>query len=36
MDLQLQLTTLIGLNDNPGLIPGWGPILADIARLSRV
>jgi Domain of unknown function (DUF222) len=32
VDLQMQLTTLLGLNDNPGLIPGYGPVLAEIAR----
>jgi hypothetical protein len=26
------LTTLAGLDDQPAEIPGWGPILADIAR----
>jgi hypothetical protein len=32
VDLQMQLSTLMSLNDDPGIIPGWGPILADIAR----
>ena len=32
VDLKVDLTTLAGLNDNPGQIPGWGPVLADIAR----
>jgi hypothetical protein len=26
------LSTLMGLTENPALIPGWGPVLADIAR----
>ena len=26
------LTTLMRLNDDPAVIPGWGPVLADIAR----
>jgi uncharacterized protein DUF222 len=32
VDITVPLSTLIGLTDNPGLIPGWGPVLADIAR----
>jgi hypothetical protein len=32
VDLKVDLTTLAGLDDNPGEIPGWGPVLADIAR----
>ncbi|MGI8518395.1 MAG: HNH endonuclease signature motif containing protein [Acidimicrobiia bacterium] len=32
VDLRVDLTTLIGLNDNPGEIPGFGPIIADLAR----
>jgi hypothetical protein len=32
VDLQMQLTTLMRLNDNPGLVPGWGPVNAEIAR----
>ena len=32
VDIQIQLSTLMALNDNPGFVPGWGPILADIAR----
>ncbi len=32
VDIQVQLSTLMALNDNPGFVPGWGPILADIAR----
>src|SRR5262249_10498097 len=26
------LPTLLGLSDDPALIPGWGPVLAEIAR----
>ena len=32
VDIQVDLTTLAGLDDNPGEIPGWGPVIADIAR----
>jgi hypothetical protein len=32
VELQLKLSTLAGLDDDPGLIPGFGPIIADIAR----
>jgi hypothetical protein len=32
VDIQVDLTTLTGLSDNPGQIPGWGPVIADIAR----
>jgi hypothetical protein len=32
IDLRVDLTTLAGLDDNPALIPGWGPVIADIAR----
>jgi hypothetical protein len=28
----VKLTTLMGLDDDPGWLPGWGPVLADIAR----
>lgn len=31
-DVSVELTTLIGLDDRPGEIPGWGPITADLAR----
>jgi hypothetical protein len=31
-DLRMDLTTMVGLNDDPAEIPGWGPVLADIAR----
>jgi hypothetical protein len=32
VDLRVDLTTLAGLNEQPGEIPGWGPVIADIAR----
>jgi hypothetical protein len=32
VDIQVQLTTLMRLNDNPALIPGFAPITAEIAR----
>jgi hypothetical protein len=32
LDLRVDLTTLAGLNENPGEIPGWGPVIADVAR----
>jgi Domain of unknown function (DUF222) len=32
VDIQIKLSTLAGLDNDPALIPGWGPVLADIAR----
>jgi hypothetical protein len=32
VDVVVKLTTLMGLDDDPGWLPGWGPVLADIAR----
>ncbi|MGH8913259.1 MAG: DUF222 domain-containing protein, partial [Acidimicrobiia bacterium] len=32
VDIHVDLTTLTGLSENPGVIPGWGPVIADIAR----
>ncbi len=32
VDLRVDLTTLLGLDENPGEIPGYGPIIADLAR----
>lgn len=32
VDIQVRLDTLIGLNDRAAEIPGWGPVIADIAR----
>jgi hypothetical protein len=32
VDIQVDLTTLAGLDDNPGELAGYGPVIADIAR----
>jgi hypothetical protein len=32
VDLRIDVTTLAGLDDKPGEIPGFGPIIADLAR----
>jgi hypothetical protein len=32
LDLRIDITTLAGLDENPGEIPGWGPVIADVAR----
>ena len=32
VDILVTLNTLMGLNDNPATIPGWGPVISDIAR----
>ena len=32
VDISIKLTTLARLDDDPGLIAGWEPVLADIAR----
>ena len=32
VDLVVDLTTLAGLNDNPGELAGFGPVIADVAR----
>jgi hypothetical protein len=32
VDIIVPLSTLIKATDHPGLIPGWGPVIADIAR----
>jgi len=32
VDLHVDLATLVGLSDQPGEIPGYGPVIADIAR----
>jgi hypothetical protein len=32
VDIRVELTTLLGLDDQPGEIPGWGPVIADITR----
>jgi hypothetical protein len=32
VDITVDLNTLAGLDDKPGGIPGWGPVISDIAR----
>ena len=32
VDIQVELTTLLELDDKPGELPGWGPVISDIAR----
>lgn len=32
VDIRVDLETLIGLNDNPGDLGGYGPVIADVAR----
>lgn len=32
VDLKVELTTLMELNEHPGEIPGFGPVISDIAR----
>jgi len=32
VDISVELSTLAGLNDNPGELNGYGPVIADIAR----
>jgi hypothetical protein len=32
VDIRVDLTTLLDLDDKPGEIPGWGPVLADVTR----
>jgi hypothetical protein len=32
VDIQVELTTLLQLDDKPGELPGWGPVIADITR----
>jgi hypothetical protein len=32
VDIRVDLTTLLGMDDQPGEIPGWGPVIADITR----
>ncbi|MEX1126905.1 MAG: DUF222 domain-containing protein [Acidimicrobiia bacterium] len=32
VDISVELTTLAGLNDHPGDLKGYGPVIADIAR----
>jgi hypothetical protein len=32
IDIRVEMSTLAGLDEKPAEIPGWGPVLADIAR----
>ncbi len=32
VNIDVQLTTLMGVDDEPGHIPGWGPVTAEMAR----
>ena len=32
VDIHVELTTLLALDDLPGELPGWGPVISDIAR----
>ncbi|MGQ0847895.1 MAG: DUF222 domain-containing protein, partial [Actinomycetota bacterium] len=32
VDIRVDLTTLARLNEHPGEIPGWGPVISDICR----
>jgi hypothetical protein len=32
VDLRIDLTTLASLDEHPAEIPGWGPVIADVAR----
>ena len=32
VDIRVDMTTLAGIDDNPGEIPGFGPVIADVAR----
>jgi hypothetical protein len=32
VDIRVDLTTLLQLDDQPGEIPGWGPVIADVTR----
>jgi Domain of unknown function (DUF222) len=34
VDIRVAMTTLAGQDDQPGEIPGWGPVLADVAVTS--
>jgi hypothetical protein len=36
VELRIDLATLAGCDDNPGLIPGMGPVLADVARQTAL
>jgi hypothetical protein len=32
VDIRVELTTLLGLAEDPGQIPGYGPVIADVTR----
>lgn len=32
IDVRVEMTTLAGIDDHPGEIPGFGPVIADVAR----
>jgi hypothetical protein len=32
VDIRVELETLLGLSEAAGEIPGWGPVIADVAR----
>jgi hypothetical protein len=32
VNIEVDLTTLVGLSEAPGRIPGWGPVISEIAR----
>jgi hypothetical protein len=32
VDIHVELTTLLELDDQPGELPGWGPVISDVAR----
>jgi len=32
VEIRVDMTTLAGIDDEPGEIPGWGPVVADVAR----
>jgi hypothetical protein len=32
VDIRVDLATLVGLSEAPAEIPGWGPVIADVAR----
>jgi hypothetical protein len=32
IEVRVELATLLGCNEHPGEIPGWGPVLAEVAR----
>ncbi len=32
VDIRVDLATLVGLDERSGEIPGWGPVIADVAR----